>query len=201
MIEINLLPEELRVKAKAKVKAKPKETQVSQSSLEKTKYLFYLAPLIVGVLLVTHILLAGITIFKNNQLGMLNSKWRTLEPQRKNLADFNQEYASFSEDEKTVLQAVQQRVSWAEKLNRLSLFLPSGAWFSELNFSSGNFTLKVSVISLQKDEMGLVNRFIDSLKNDPGFFKDFITLEIGSVEKRTVASYEISDFVLTGKIK
>ena len=202
MIEINLLPEELKAKTKAKVKpVKPKETQVSQASLEKIKYLFYLVPLIVGVLLITHLLLAGITIFKNNQLGMLNGKWRALEPQRKMLTDFSQEYASFSEDEKTVLQAVQQRVAWAEKLNKLSLFLPSGVWFNEIAFSSGNFTLKASVISLQKDEMGLINKFIDSLKNNPGFFKDFTALEIGSVNKRNIASYEIADFVLTGKIK
>lgn len=201
MIEINLLPEELKAKAKIKAKpVKPKEVHVSQASLEKVKYLFYLIPLILGGLLIAHILLACVAIFKNNQLGMLNNKWRTLEPQRKMLADFSQEYAAFSEDEKTVLQAVQQRVGWAEKLNKLSLYLPSGIWFNAIKVSEGNFVLDASVISLQKDEMGLINKLIESLKADPGFFKDFSSLGVGSVNKRTVASFEIADFVLSGKL-
>jgi Tfp pilus assembly protein PilN len=139
-----------------------------------------------------------VSIIKSSELKGLNNKWRALEPQRKTLQDFSSEYSVLSEDSKTMQQLMQQRISWSEKLNKLSLFLPAGVWFNELNVNRKDFTLSGSVVSLQKEEMALVDRFMDSLKADQGFFKDFLKLELRSVQKRTVGGYEITDFVLSG---
>lgn len=191
MIEINLLPEELKAKPKAKKFGVGIEI----------KYFLYLIPFIIGLLICVHIYLAILNITKNSQLRSLNNKWQELQPQRKILEDFNKEYAILSEDAAAIQQLTKQRINWAEKLNKLSVNLPSGIWFNEISISSGNFILQGSVVSLQKEELSLINKLIDSLKNDTAFFKDFGNLELSSVQKKIIGGYDIADFVLQGTLK
>jgi len=187
MIEINLLPEELKLKRRGvNVQA---------------NYFIYAVPLILGILVCMHIFLAVVTINKNSQLRTLNNKWRSLEPQRKVLENFNNEYAIVSEDSKAIQRLTEQRINWAQSLNKLSLDLPSGVWFNELSISYGDFMLSGSVVSLQKEEMGLINKFIYNLKNEPVFFKGFNNLELSSVQRKTIGGYDILDFVLEGILK
>jgi Tfp pilus assembly protein PilN len=100
-----------------------------------------------------------------------------------------------------IQQLIGQRINWAEKLNKLSLNLPSGVWFNEIQVNSKEFILKASVISLQKEEMNLINAFIDNLKNDKDFFKDFNNLELNSAQKRVIGGYDVTDFILVGILK
>ena len=191
MIEINLLPEELKAKSKAKKFGVGIEI----------KYFLYLIPFVVGLLICVHIYLAILNITKNNQLRTLNNKWQELQPQRKILEDFNKEYAILSEDAAAIQQLTKQRINWAEKLNKLSVNLPSGIWFNEISISSRDFTLQGSVVSLQKEELSLINKLIDSLKNDTTFFKDLNNLELSSVQKKIIGGYYIADFILQGTLK
>lgn len=191
MIEINLLPEELKSKTKVKI---------TGAGLE-VKHFLYLIPFVLGILISVHIYLGVLSIIKNNQLRVLNNKWRILEPQRKILDNFNKEYAAVSEDATAIKQLAQQRINWAENLNKLSLYLPSGIWFNEISISQKDFVLEGSVVSLQKDELGLVNKWINNLKNDRDFFKDFSAIELSSVQKKTIGTYDVVDFILTGTLK
>jgi Tfp pilus assembly protein PilN len=134
-------------------------------------------------------------------LGVLNNKWQRLLPQRKMLEDFKKRYAVFSSDIGVIQQLVKQRVNWSEKLNKLSLDLPSGIWFNEVSISSKNFFLKCSAVSLQKAEMNLINKFMDNLKKEIDFINDFSNLELTSVQRRIIAGYEVVDFVLVGTLK
>jgi Tfp pilus assembly protein PilN len=191
MIEINLLPEEL----KSKVKKKKAITAI------EPKYLLYIIPLfILGLLLCSHIIFAAVTVFKNNQLRVLNNKWLSLEPQRKMLDEFNKEYAIISEDALAIRKFADEKIDWAEKLNKLSLSLPPGIWFNDLSVAGGGFTLQGSVVSLEKEEMNLLKKFIDNLKNAPAFSKDFNKIELVSVQRRTISGYELFDFVLAGTL-
>lgn len=166
-----------------------------------TKYLIYLIPLALSILICAHVYLALLAAAKNSQLSRLNREWQAQEPQRKALEAFNKEYASVSEGARSMQQLTKQRINWAEKLNKLSLLLPSGVWFNEVSVSSSGFALDGSVVSLQKEEMNLIKGLIDNLKNDAGFFRDFNSLELNSVEKRALGGYEIADFAITGTLK
>jgi len=106
-----------------------------------------------------------------------------------------------SEDARAIKQLTDQRIDWAQKLNQLSLKLPSGIWFTSISISPSSLTLSGSVVSLQKQEMALIKRFMDSLKNDKDFFKDFSSLELSSVKTRTIVTYEVVDFNLIGNLK
>lgn len=195
MIEINLLPEELKVKTRANKTASVTATKVDP------KYFLRALPFALGLIILIHLYLAAVGIIKGSQLNALDRKWRSFEAQRKALEDFNQEHMVLSEDAKAIQRASQERLLWAQKLNSLSLDLPSGVWFSEVSFSAKDFILHGSVVSLQKQEMSLINKFIDNLKNNPGFFKDFVKLELNSVEHKSFGGYDVADFNLTGVLK
>lgn len=190
MIEINLLPEELKVKTK----------RVGKVSIE-SKYFLYLIPLVFAVLILAHICLAAVGIVKSFQFSQLNSKWKKLEPQRELLNNLKKGYDVLASDAKLIQELNSRRLNWSEKLNRLSQDLPSGIWFNEILVSRKDFVLKASVVSLQREEMSLINKFIDSLKNDTRFLRDFNNLELGSIQKKSVGGYDVVDFILTAKLK
>jgi Tfp pilus assembly protein PilN len=189
MIEINLLPEEL----KSKAKKSEEERELNQ--------ILYFVPLLFGILLVIHLSLAAVFVFRAYQISILNAKWRSLEPQRKLLSQSQQEYDLLSQDSRIAQQLDAGRISWAQKIKRLSADLPPGIWFNEAVFSSKECILKGSVISLKKEEMSLINRLISNLKTDVLFFKDFGSLELSSVQMRSIGGYNVVDFVLTAKPK
>ncbi|MDD2689600.1 MAG: PilN domain-containing protein [Candidatus Omnitrophica bacterium] len=191
MIEINLLPEEVKSKAKAK-----------KAGLGiKTKYFLYLLPAVLIILICMHLYLAIINIFNSIQLGSLNKQWQQLEPQRKALEASTKEQTTLSQDVQELQQLTKNRINWSQKLNKLSLLLPSGVWFNEISVSGRDFTLQGSVVSLQKEEVNLIKKLIDNLRNDADFFRDFAGLELGSVQKKTTGSYDVADFILSGKLK
>lgn len=187
MIEINLLPQELKIKSK-KVGLEP-------------SYFLYLVPLLFGILICVHVYLAILGIAKNCQFHALNNRWQKVAPQRKTLEDFKKEHELLSSDANIIQQLTAQRINWSEKLNKLSLNLPSGIWFDEIIVTSLDFTLRGSVVSLQKEEFGLINKFINNLKNDEGFFKFFNNLELSSVQRRVIGGYDVVGFVLVGTLK
>lgn len=187
MIEINFLPQELKTKSK-KFAGRP-------------YYFRYLVLSGISLLVCLHLYLAVMAIAKYSRFRVLSNKWQRMAPERKILDEFKKEYDVLSVDAQAMQEMITKRINFAEKLNKLSLNLPSGVWFNELIFSLKDFSLKGSVISLQKEEMGLINKFIDNLKNDNGFFNRFDNLELNSVQRRAIGGYDVVDFVLLGKLR
>ena len=190
MIEINLLPQELRMKPKK-----------SDKGPFPARYLLYIAGLILGILICLHVILLGSSIIRNLRLSALENKWKELEPQRRLTEQSRKDNEILSVDAKSVQQLAKQRVNWSEKLNKLSFNLPSGVWFDEITLNQKDFILTGSAVSLQKEEMSLINKFMGNLKEDKNFFSGFSTLELSSVQRRSMGGYDIIDFVLSGKLK
>jgi len=197
MIEINLLPEELKNRV---VKANKPEAILTTAGLE-LKHLILLIPLAFGILLCLQLFLGLWGIVKFSEARILNGRWKILESERKAVEEFNNKYALISEDSQVIQQLLRERIIWSEKLNRLSLDLPPGVWFEELLVNAQGLSLRGAVVSLAKEEMGLIKQLIDNLKNDPAFSKDFNNLEMGSAEKKTLGSYDITEFTLNGNLK
>lgn len=187
MIEINLLPEELRLKRKTEG--------------FDVKYALYALPLAFVVLIAAHIYLFAFQQMKNMTLSSLERTWKAMEPQRKSLEALKKESSMLLQDVKVIQDLSLKRITWADKLNKLSLYLPSGVWFTDISITSKDFILKGSVISLDKDELTLINNFLDRLKADKAFFNNFENIELSSIERRGVGSYEVADFTLNGKLK
>lgn len=189
MIEIDLLPEELKLSPKKEIK-----------KIETKQFLRFL-PAVCAIVIIIHIYFAFVLLVKNFQFQTLEKKWQGLKPQKKALEEFQKESALLSRDTQVIEQFIKQRVIWAEKLNRLSLDLPAGIWFNEISILAKDFKLKGSAVSTAKTEISLINKFLNNLKNDNVFFKDFVNLELGSVQVRIVGVREVVDFIFTGTLK
>ncbi len=191
MIEINLLPEQLKAKA---------ASRKSKVTIE-VNYFFYMIPFALAFLLFVHVYLGVLLVAKHNQIAGLNKKWLGLGSERRQLEIFNKENASQTQDSSAIKAWLDERIVWSEKLAILSKSLLSGIWFSELSVTPKDFTLRASVVSLQKEEMDTVKKFIDNLKTDTVFFKDFFSLELSSVQTRTIGNFDVLDFTLNGTLK
>lgn len=187
MIEINLLAEEL--------KEQRKRIPI------KIKSLLYIVPLVFSLLILLHTCLFITSLVNGQQLHWLEKKWLGLEPQRKKLEDLRRESNIVLQDSKVVQEISSQMMNWAQKLNALSLNLPSGIWFNEISYTNKKFTLKASVVSLQKEEINSINKFLENLKKDTTFFQNFYDLELGPLQRKTIGSYDIVDFILLGRLK
>jgi hypothetical protein len=49
--------------------------------------------------------------------------------------------------------------------------------------------------------MNLIKAFMDNLKQENVFIRDFNNLELGTVQRRTIGGYEIADFSLSGTLR
>jgi len=185
LIQINLLPDNLKASA-----AK------SARGIEPRQILSFL-PFILAALIALHILLGLAGVIKGIQVSAANNKWQKLTGQRKIVEDFKKEHNILSADSQLTRNLVSQRISWSEKLSSLSRDLPSGIWFGELALNQKSFILDCSAVSLQKKEMSLISQFMDKIKKDTGFFKDFTGVELGTIQRKNISGYDIVDFVIT----
>jgi Tfp pilus assembly protein PilN len=199
MIEINLLPEELKSKTKGRL---PDQALAKNPlALIQDQVFIYAIVAILVLFILAHFYFVALSISKNANLVSLNRKWLALAAQKKSLDEFNQEFSATSKDANVLAQLNRQRIFWAQKLNELSLRLPAGVWFNEILLNGNNLTIRGSVISLEKEEVGLINRLLDNLKTTGEFTKDFSGWELSNVQKRSVGGYDIADFILVGALK
>lgn len=201
MIQINLLPEELRVKSKIKDPGPAHEIASKPAVFSPEQLFIYAVPVLLGLFICAHIYLAVVFISKNGQLAALNRKWVELAPQKELLDKFSTEFSAASQDASRTRLLTNKRVLWAQKLNKLSLNLPSGVWFNQITISAKDIVIHGSVISFTKEEVNLINQLLENLKKDSEFFKDFTSFELSDVQKRNVGGYDIADFILMGALK
>jgi len=188
MIEINLLSGE------------PKAVKAGKISIE-SKYFVYSIPLAFAVLLLAQTCLLTVGIAQAIQYNSLKGKWDKLIPQREELNNLKKNYEVSTSNAKLIQELNNRRISWSQKINRLSLDLPSGIWFNELQVSRKDFILKASAVSIRKEEMSLIKKFMDTLKGDTNFMKDLSSVELSSVQKRQIGAYDAVDFILSAKLK
>jgi hypothetical protein len=187
MLEINLLPEELRLK-------------IQRSQPSSVDNLVYILPGILFIIVIVHAYLGLVYLTRNQVLAGLERTWKTLEPQRQEVLGLKSELSAESSDAKLVQGFLAKRVLAAPKLNALSLDLQPGIWFNDVTFGAKDLVVRASIVSLKMDEMDEINTFLENLKNDAKFSADFSSIEVGSVQRKTVGSYDVVDFVLTAAI-
>jgi len=101
------------------------------------------------------------------------------------------------------------RLSWAEKMSKLSKDLPKGVWVNRFNmggetikdgkiYPSGiSHSMAIAGSSFLVDgskEAGSINSFFTTLKKDKVFMDGFNNIELGSIDKRSVGDYAVTTF-------
>jgi len=158
-------------------------------------------PAVFAILICAHLLFGAMAIIKQAQLSALNKKLQSMEPERKALEEFNKEYAVSSQDASLLKPFMEQRINWSQKLNRLSLDLPSGIWFTDISINAKELNIRGSVVSSEKLEMSLIKKFIDTLKEDSVFYKEFVAFDLGPIQSKPIAGNEVANFTLKGVLK
>ncbi|MEW5895481.1 MAG: PilN domain-containing protein [Candidatus Omnitrophota bacterium] len=149
------------------------------------------------VLSLWHILLQVIVISRYVQLKGLEGRWEKLLPEKTEVDALIKELTQRQARIKTINQVRgDQGISWAQKLQAISMELPRGVWLRNLLFDEGTLLINGSSVSKHKVEMINVHTFVSKLKEDAGFMKGVQAVELESIKNREVAQVTVADFII-----
>ncbi|MBU0635139.1 MAG: hypothetical protein KKB82_00385 [Candidatus Omnitrophica bacterium] len=198
MIEINLVPEDLR---------KPIREDITQKIPINLILLSANATLLVVFLVVT-----ALNLYRTVNLGALKTRIGGLSAEQQKIVAINQKIKSLKEISAVFAPMLKQGLLWSEILNKLSDLTIPGIWLRVLsteqkvvsaaknmtatNSFSEYLVLEGSAVAPGKDEMAVIGEYIRNLKSDPNFIKYFRNMELESVLRRKISSIEVMDFTL-----
>lgn len=179
MININLLPEEYRKK------------KVNYSEIFN-KYKGFAAPglgILIAVIVITSLVVVVYPSLQKRTLRKLSARWGNIEKDYEEVDKLNKEEDKFRSLLDVIKKIIENRISWARRLNNISDSLPKEIQLTEL-------TTKIEKIKDKTDRVVLVitgivpsypgeqtiGDFIKILRGMPGFIKDFPDIEPPSTE-------------------
>jgi hypothetical protein len=200
MIELNLLPKELRKQEKIVLPEIP------------------VLPISIGVLVFLFII--GAFLFftvgvKKGTVLSFQSKWEKLEPQRKVVEKVVQAIQDLESREKAIGELSSSIVDWAELLSGLNQSMIPNVWLSDFKpvfnmkrdakgtagLMSGTLDLTGYALGAGETATSTVAKFINSLKNHEEFSKYFDDVELDNIRKQFYKDEEVMQFKLICKFK
>jgi len=193
MININLVPPHLRKQQKSRVLGAiniPLEIIIGCGG-----GLLFLLGMI-------HIVLLLINVGKLAHYKSLQHQWDSMRSDKENVDSVVSKMRTF-QGKYTALEDIAKKgeLSWSQKLNILSDFIPRGMWFRRIALNNEMLFIEGSMVSQGVSEISSVSRLISKLKGSDDFMRDFTELDIGSIQRRRIKNIEIADFVVTMKLK
>jgi hypothetical protein len=184
MITINLLPKNLR-------------------KIERKVVLPYKTALVwvIACFLFLHAVLLLIAGVKQVQVLTLKLSWGMVEPQSKDSLSTKSEIKKLETDIKSMTAVLSRKVSATELFSGLNAAVPKGLWLERFSFSDEGLVVQGSVISLTQNEMTTIGKFLQDLKSNKTFQSLFSKIELNSVQRRTIKTYDVVDFVVVGDLK
>jgi len=79
--------------------------------------------------------------------------------------------------------------------------VPKGLWLQRFSLSSEGLVIQGSVVSRTQNEMTIIGKFLQDLKVSKVFASTFSKIELSSVQRRTIKTFDVVDFVLLGSLK
>jgi len=201
MIEINLLPKELRRKKKV----------TQQAAIEMPK--IPVVPIgfgIVAVLVVVHLLFMAITISNKAKLSKLEKNWTNLEPQRKQTEKIAKEIAALTQKDLAISKIAKGSLSWTKLLSGLNKAVIPNVWLSGFDLKINeptkkvkeytvNFTITGYALGASEQATALVGKFISSLERINDFSEYFDIIELENMRSSIIAGDEVMLFNLKCK--
>jgi len=195
MIELNLLPEELRTKKKYRSAARTHAVSVW--------------PIVGGVtiaLILTHVLFLLLVRTKKDLSKTLEDKWQQMQPQRERTEKLTSETAALEKRVLAIREIAKPGLNWTKLLSGLNQAVIPNIWLSELKLKfSGTgggedlpSALHITGYALGKSEeaTACVGKFITSLKGTKDFSNYFDVIELQDMKNRAIAGEEVMLFRL-----
>jgi len=223
MIEINLLPQEMR-------KKEPRFKSIEFGEIDfKSLPLKNIAIVAVTGLIGLHLLLFAGGTYSKSKAAALSKNYDSISAQNKEALNLKEQVDLIHRKVSAIDELMVKRFGWAKKLNDLSDSVTPGIWISSLEYDekSGERTIQLAqkpgngkdkaptpkksvektiikylIISGYASSMGeqgtaLIGKFIQSLKDNPGFYTDFYDIELASIRAEKIKDQEVMSFKLT----
>lgn len=213
MIELNLLPENMRIVRKQK-----------KSSVNFNMPKLPMLPVIIAVISVVvlfHLIIGIIGSSQGLRLRSLNTKLSNLSSREQEAVSLKKEVDRLS-NKITVIDGLSSTsLVWSKKLFDLNQSITEGTWLISLYldekkpdkkgaYSSSAaqrgkdesaarqmLVLRGSAFSqAPAGETAVIGRFIESLKNNRDFFEDFEDVELSSTQSKKLGDTDVMDFVI-----
>ncbi len=222
MIEINLLPEEIR-KKKKRVAPKIDTAVVNLSNLPLTK----IAMAAAGAILAIQLILFVIGVISGVAFNSMDRKYKKILPKKNETLQLKARVDTANKKVVAIDELMVNRFSWAKKLNALSNSMIPGIWLTELQYDekvapapktakanpakkrpglgkqapekaiSRYLIISGAAYGMGEEGTALIGRFIKSLKDDTEFYSDFSDIELGTIKREKMEDQEIMTFKIT----
>ncbi len=193
-MQINLLPGQLE----------KRKTAALWQGLKKMLFAFIFLWLFLGGALV--FLASNISAFKK-RISKLQADWRTTEPMLKERDHLIKERQGLGEFLLFINKHLKKGVLWSEKLAAFSGLVPEEIWLNEISLKregqDASLEVWASVSYLKSDEemLNKINSFIEEIKKDNAFFKDFQSLSLFEINKAGGAVEKVMNFRFSLSLK
>lgn len=227
MIEINLLPQEMR-------KKEPRFKAIEFGDIDlKNLPVKNIGIAAVVVLLALHAILFVMGSYSKSKIAEITKKYNAILPERNNAQALKSQIDLINRKVAAIDELMVKRFGWAEKLSSLNDSVTPGIWLSELTYdekigesakkvvtkqvaaggknqalkqSTEKVMLRYLLISGYASSMGeqgtaSIGKFIKSLKDNPRFYSDFSRIELGSIKSEKMQDQEVMSFKLTCMFK
>lgn len=184
MIEINLLPKELR----------KKKARIGLPNVRLVPIIFGTVGLIVAIQLIFTTTVAA----KKHRLKALGEKLDKIAPEAEGVIAVNNEVNALKRKAKGLEGIKTNRLLWARKLNDLSDSVVSGMWLTKLSLNETPerkyLSIEGNVSSYSKDEAAVIGRFMKALKENKSFFRDFEDIQLNTMQQTKVKNMNVMSF-------
>ncbi len=217
MIEINLLPKELKKKR-------------SQFKMPDITFIFMPAAVgLVGLLILVQVLLTATIAYKSSQYKGLDKKWNKILPEKTQIDSIKGQIRGVQKKVDAIDKLIVKRTLWSRRLNDISDSMIPGIWLVKLSIDEKtvHFKAKTKYLPSRKrkasaaagseekakvvrylniegcasstygDETATVGRFIESLKENESFFESFSEIELELIERKVIKDIELMKFRLS----
>ncbi|MBL7155565.1 MAG: hypothetical protein ISS90_00290 [Candidatus Omnitrophica bacterium] len=216
MIELNLLPEEL----------KKKKRKIELPEIPIIPIVIW----VVAGMVAIQLILGGLIYVSKSQLTRLGKEWESLAPKKSELDEIKKNIADIDKKGQAIDELIVRRLRWSGLLNEISDSLTANIWLREFFYSERNVTetvkgpkglagrkptakktattraVKVRTLTLSGYALGkggdatdYITRFVESLKDNKGFAKHFAEIGQGPIKKAIVEGQEVMSFAVICK--
>jgi len=218
MIEINLLPEDIRKKKRSPPNIDASITNVSNMPV------INMVIIAAGLMLAIQSVLFIIGVISGVAFNSMEHKYKNIASKRDETMQLKVKVDAANKKVAAIDELMVKRFSWEKKLNSLSDSMTPGIWLTELEYDekltgvpksvsadpakkkggkaaegvlSRCLVLSGAASSMGEEGTALIGRFIKSLKDDPVFYSDFSDIELGTIKREKMDDQEIMTFKIT----
>ncbi|MFH1190556.1 MAG: hypothetical protein V1682_07730 [Candidatus Omnitrophota bacterium] len=200
MVEINLLPQEL----------KPKQSLFSGIDfkgldINNIPILKIAAGIGIGLVLL-QLAVSLIGMISTAQFASATRKYEGISPEKKIADALKAKVAQINKRSGAIDELIAKRVSWARKINLLSDCVIPGIWLSELYYDETSTAEKTNAVKIEAlmingyasgaGEQGaaLIGKFIKSLQENSDFYADMASVNLVSTKSEKFDKQDVMSF-------